>query len=30
MRLDLRREGIRWYSFRYPRRYRGMDVIVVD
>jgi hypothetical protein len=28
-RLDLRREGVRWYSGRYPCRCRGMDVIVV-
>jgi hypothetical protein len=28
--LDLRREGVRWYSGHYPRRYRGMDVVVVD
>jgi hypothetical protein len=29
-RLDLRREGVRWYSGCYPRRCRGMDVIVVE
>jgi hypothetical protein len=29
-RSDLRREGVRWYSDRYPRRCRGMDVIVVE
>jgi hypothetical protein len=28
--LDLRREGVRWYSDRYPRRCRNMDVIVVE
>jgi hypothetical protein len=28
-RLDLHREGVRWYSGRYPRRCRGMDVVVV-
>jgi hypothetical protein len=27
-RLDLCREGGRWYSCRYPRRCRGMDVVV--
>jgi hypothetical protein len=26
---NLRREGVRWYSGRYPHRFRGMDVIVV-
>jgi hypothetical protein len=30
VRPDLRREGIRWYSCCYPRRCRGMDVIVVE
>jgi hypothetical protein len=29
-RPDLHREGVRWYSDRYPHRYRGMDVIVVE
>jgi hypothetical protein len=29
-RPDFCREGVRWYSGRYPHRYRGMDVIVVD
>jgi hypothetical protein len=29
-RPDLRREGVRWYSGRYPRRCRGMDVVVVE
>jgi hypothetical protein len=29
-RPDLRREGVRWYSGRYPRRCRGIDVIVVE
>jgi hypothetical protein len=27
---DLRREGVRWYSDRYLRRCRGMDVVVVE
>jgi hypothetical protein len=27
---DLRREGVKWYSCCYPRRYRGMDVVVVE
>jgi hypothetical protein len=27
---DLRREGVRWYSDRYPRRCRGMCVVVVE
>jgi hypothetical protein len=27
---DLRREGVMWYSCRYPRRCRGMDIIVVE
>jgi hypothetical protein len=30
VRLDLRREGVRWYSCRYPHHCRGMDVVVVD
>jgi hypothetical protein len=25
VRMDLRREGVRWYSCRYPRHCRGMD-----
>jgi hypothetical protein len=29
-RPDLHREGVRWYSGRYPRRCRGMDVVVVE
>jgi hypothetical protein len=29
-RLDLCREGVRWYSGRYPRRCRGMDAVVVE
>jgi hypothetical protein len=29
-RPDLRIEGVRWYSGRYPRRCRGMDVVVVE
>jgi hypothetical protein len=24
------REGVRWYSGRYPRRCRGMVVVVVE
>jgi hypothetical protein len=28
--LDLRREGVRWYSCRYPHRCRGMGVVVVE
>jgi hypothetical protein len=27
---DLHRQGVRWYSGRYPRRCRGMDVIMVE
>jgi hypothetical protein len=27
---DLRRVEVRWYSGRYPYRYRGMDVVVVE
>jgi hypothetical protein len=27
---DLRREGVRWYSDHYPRRYRVMDVVMVE
>jgi hypothetical protein len=30
VRLDLRREGVRWYSCYYPRRCRGMDIIMVE
>jgi hypothetical protein len=29
-RPDLCREGVRWYSGRYPRRCGGMDVVVVE
>jgi hypothetical protein len=29
-RPDLRREGIRQYSGRYPYRYRGMGVVMVE
>jgi hypothetical protein len=27
---DLHREGVRWYSGRYPHRCRGMVVVVVE
>jgi hypothetical protein len=27
--LDLHKVGVRWYSDHYPRRCRGMDVIMV-
>jgi hypothetical protein len=27
---DLRREGVRWYSGRYPHRCGGIDVVVVE
>jgi hypothetical protein len=30
VRPDLRREGVRWYSCRYPRRCRSMDVVMVE
>jgi hypothetical protein len=30
VRLNLHREGFRWYSCRYPRHCRGMDVVVVE
>jgi hypothetical protein len=30
VRLDLRREGVRWYSCHYPHCYRGMDVIMAE
>jgi hypothetical protein len=29
-RSDLRREGVRWYSGRYPHRCRGMDAVMVE
>jgi hypothetical protein len=27
---DLHREGVRWYSDRYPHRCRGIDVVVLE
>jgi hypothetical protein len=27
---NLCREGVRWYNDRYPRRCRGMDVVMVE
>jgi hypothetical protein len=30
MRPNVRREGVRWYSYHYPRRCRGMDVVMVE
>jgi hypothetical protein len=29
-RLDLRREGGRWYSCHYPYRCKGMDIVMVE
>jgi hypothetical protein len=28
--LDSHREGVRWYSYRYPHCCRGVDVVIVE
>jgi hypothetical protein len=30
VRLDFRSEEVRWHSCRHPRRYGGMDVVMVQ